>query len=472
MTPRQLLQAEALDILNRRRLESARLSTTGAVIWRDPKVRPVKWQLELGEVCDSLVLSLQQRTGARLLLSAPPRHGKTEYVGRGMPIHAMLSSKQPVNVLYATASGDRAKEVSWRVKSAIERVFEQTRNRRFAPGRAWSTTEWETEYGHSWKGIGWGAATGGIGCNMLIMDDLIGTSESYRSVSERESIQRVVAEDLLSRLMDGGVAVHMETRRGTLDTTQWLSENFGKIWRSVVWKCFDEDRGYLWPENYGESWRESMPHLTESSPIWRSVYQQEPVEEGGVFIPMEWLIGHYIETPDICAQKADRVVIGCDLAATGKTKSDPACFVVMAVRGAFRDILHVVNRRCDYVEQKQILKDLCQRWKPATVVVERAAGGDAMIAELQREVRGLRGESAVGDKITRLTPHLGRFAALQVRTPKHEPWVAQWREELSAFTGTAGRLDNQVDATVWALVAAETKHQVDARAVARAMGLA
>jgi len=215
-----------------------------------------------------------------------------------------------------------------------------------------------------------------------------------------------------------------------------------------------------------------MPHLTESSPIWRSVYQQEPIEEGGTLLPMEWLINCYIEEPDVAAKKCERVVIGGDLAATGKTKSDPACFVVMGVRGAFRDVLHVVNRRCDYVEQKQILKDLCQQWRPSSVVIERAAGGDAMISDLQREIRGLRGEPAVGDKITRLTPHLGRFAALQVRVPKNQPWVTPWREELSAFTGTPGRLDNQLDATVWALVAAETKPQVDARAVARAMGLA
>lgn len=471
MTARALLREEAQKILDYRRLDAAMKSTTGAVVWRDPKMRPIAWQLELGDVCDNLVMSLRQRTGSRLLLSAPPRHGKTEYIGRGMPVFAMLSSKEPVNVFYVTSSRDRAVEVSWNARRSIEKIYEQTRDRRYAPGKNWTTTSWTTEGGHSWEGMGWSATTGGIGCNMLIMDDLIGSSEIYRSASARASIQRVLREDLMSRIMNGGVAVHMETRRGTLDTTAWLAENYGSVWNSVVWKCYEEGRGYLWPENYGETWRKTMPHLTDDSPIWRSLYQQEPVEEGGTLLPMDWLLPYYVETPEICAQKADRVVIGADLAATGKTKSDPACFVVMAVRGAYRDILHVINRRCDYVEQRQILRDLCKTWRPNAIVVERAAGGDAMISELQREVAGLRGESAVGDKVSRLMPHLGRFAALQVRTPKNAQWVGSWREELSSFTGTPGRLDNQLDATVWALVAAETPQQINAWKVAKAMGL-
>lgn len=463
MNARVLLKEEAKKILANRRIQRAHESTTGAVIWRDPLVKPVAWQLELGEVCDQFIQAVHNREGPRLNLSAPPRHGKTEYVGRAMPIHAMLSSNRPITFYYVTASDERAEEVSRRVKSAVERIYEQTGDFRFQPGEKWSTTDWETAYGFAWKATGWSANTGGIGAQILIMDDLTGTSETYRSPSKRERIKHVIKEDLMPRVMDGGGVIHMETRRGTLDTTQWLLDNYGSVWKSVVWKCYDEERGYLWPENYGDAWRRTMPHLSDNSTIWRSLYQQEPVEEGGVLIPMDWLTNTYLETPLVARSLAERVVIGVDLAATGKTKSDPACFVVVAVRGAYRDILHVVNRQCDYVEQKQILKDLCTTWKPNAVVVERAAGGDAMIAELQREIRGLRGESAVGDKVIRLNPHLGRFAAGQVRTPKaQEQWVGPWREELSAFTGTAGRMDNQVDATVWALVASDTKPKIDA----------
>ena len=477
MTP-ALSPAHIEEVRRQARLELAAISTTDAARWRDPQIRPLPWQSELGAVCDDLVDSAIAGHGARATLAAPPRHGKSELVGRGMPVRAYLAAlkaARPFGILYATSTDDRAKEVSGRVRSAVERLHRETGDDRLAPGRIWTTTEWETEGGLAWVGCGWSGATGGIGANLLVMDDMIGTSQVYRSPSKRQAIRRVVQEDLLSRLMDGGAAVQMETRRGVHDTTAWLGEEYGDVWRPHVWRCHDPTRGdgesaYLWPGVYGERWRSTMPHLSDSSPIWRSLYQQEPIPEGGTLIEHDWLTETYPETPQAARVRADRVVIGCDLTATGKTTGDPAAFVVMAIRGAYCDILHVVERRCGYVEQRAILRDLCETWRPDVVIVERAAGGDAMVDELAREIPGLRGESATRDKVTRLTPHLGRFAARQVRTPAGGArWVGPWREELTAFSGTPGELDNQVDATVWALHGAETGARVDVGAARNAL---
>jgi phage terminase large subunit-like protein len=89
-------------------------------------------------------------------------------------------------------------------------------------------------------------------------------------------------------------------------------------------------------------------------------------------------------------------------------------------------------------------------------VVERAAGGAGLVAELEASVTGLRGENPGGqDKVARLSPWLPMMAARQLRLPViTAPWQRGYVEELVAFTGTPGELDNRVDATVWALVAA------------------
>lgn len=440
-----------------RRLARAVRSTCAAVTWRDPSVVPMPWQRDLGAVCDRVARSALTGSWSRVTLAAPPRHGKTEHVGVGLPIRCYLGALaigRPFTVLYATAAEGRAAECAGKVRSAIERIYRLTGDPALAPGDIWTRTQWVTRGGLRWTAVGWTGATGGIDADLLVMDDLIGSSQAYRSPATREQIRRVVQEDLLSRRATA--AVQMETRRGVEDTTAWLDREYGEVWTPYVWQCYDPDRGYLWPERYGEEWRASMPHLTDTSPIWRSLYQQEPVPEGGTLIPMEWTTATYPEPPEIAARVADRVVIGVDLAATGKTTSDHAAFVVVGIRGAYRDILHVVRRRCGYVEQRQILRDLCATWRPSAVVVELAAGGDAMVDELASEVRGLRGERASADKVTRLTPHLGRFAALQVRTPAQpQSWLGSWREEVTAFSGTPGEPDDQVDATVWALVAAE-----------------
>lgn len=459
MTLPALSPDQRAALVSAARLELARQSTTGAVRWRDPTMAPLPWQVVLGRVCDRLADSARDGTGLRVTLSAPPRHGKTTFTGQGLPIRCYLDAAargRPFAVLYVTSTSERAEEVSSRVRAAIERVHGDTRAESMAPGETWTRTRWATKGGLSWVGMGWSGATGGIGANLLILDDVIGTSQAYRSGSTRAQIRRVIEEDLLSRLVDGGAALQMETRRGVDDTTAWLLREWPAVWEEHVWRCRDERGRYLWPEVYGEAWRATMPHLTDSSPVWRSLYQQEPVPEGGTLIPMEWATATYPETPEQARQKADYVAIGCDLTNTKKRTSDPAAFVVVARRGAYRDLLHVVVRQCGYVEQRQILRDLCRTWRPHAVVVERAAGGDQMVDELRGEIAGVRGEPAVGDKVTRLLPHLGRFAAGQVRTPAlGASWVGPWREEVTGFSGTDGEADNQVDATVWALVGAD-----------------
>jgi predicted phage terminase large subunit-like protein len=489
-----LNREEQSQLRNAARLKLARLTTVDAARWRDPTVIALAWQHELGGVCDRLVDSALLGTGLRVTISAPPRHGKSEFTGRAMPVRAYLAAAAKgvkFSILYVTSSSERAEEVSDRVRAAIERIYEETKDEKFAPGPIWKRTSWETKGGLAWTAFGWEARTGGVGANLVIMDDMIGSSQVYRSASKRAQLRRVVQEDILSRLVNGGAALQMETRRGIDDTTAWLLREWPGTWEEHVWKCYDPKRieaaskartaraqasnrppdevaqasqpregdAYLWAANYGPAWRKTMPHLTDSSAVWRALYQQEPVPEGGTILQMDWVgdKATYLEPPAAARVRSEFTVIFADLTNTAKSTSDPAAFVVMARRGAYRDVLEVVERRCGYVEQKQILRDLVKTWKPDVVRVERAAGGDQMVADLQAEIAGLDGVFPVGDKVARLLPHLGRFAALQVRTPAvgGERWVGKWREELTAFSGTPGEMDNQVDATSGALTACD-----------------
>ncbi len=457
----------------------AQRSTLGAARWGDARFKPVAWQYELAAMCDGIVNATLRHAGVNVALSAPPRHGKSLLVGRSMGTNAILQSDEPMQVLYATSSTNRAVEIAQRVRANIERIYQITQDEQYAPGRIWGQTEWETAGGHAWASVGVTSSTGGIGCRLLILDDLIGTHAFYRSAARRKLIRRLVSEDLLSRVMRRGSVVHMETRRGVLDTTAWLMENFGSAWSQRVWACHDPARGegdaaYLWPEQYGVAWRRTRPDLTDASAVWRSLYQQEPVSEGGTVIDATWLDATYPESPEACAANADRIVAGVDLSRTKRTRSDHSAIVVIACRGAYRDIVHVTRKKMSYPEARRVLVEICAEWKPSDVVIELASGGQAMVDELAPVVPGIRGANASTDKVSRLTPHLGKFAAGQVRTPRQvQPWSRSWRAEHEAFTGVDGEEDDQVDATVWALVAADSSGSstFDAAAVLRSLEL-
>lgn len=435
--------------------------------------REVSWQRELAAVCDRWVDAVMAQDGINVDLSAPPRHGKSQIVGRSTPVRLLLEANarnEPMALIYVTSTGDRAAEVSWSVRSAVERLHGEylaagapKAAAKWAPSRTWGTTEWVTEGGHSWLSAGWSQKIAGTGARALILDDLTGSAEAYRSAADRAKLKVAIEADILSRKAKGAGVIHMETRRGVDDTTALIRREWSSAWESHVWPCWTPDRGYLWPEDYGDRWRAGMPHLTDSAPVWRSEYQQEPVAAGGTLIAAEWLDATYSEAPGVARALSGRVVLGVDLAATGRTTSDHCAFVVLGCRGAYRDVLHVERARLDYPAQRQRLLELVAEWKPSATVVELAAGGHAIVAELQAVVPGLRGESPKGDKVTRLTPHLPTVQARQLRLPvRAEPWVRAYREELTAFSGTPGEPDDQVDATVWALVASEGSRQPSA----------
>jgi predicted phage terminase large subunit-like protein len=443
-------------------IEIAGRSVLDAAIWRMPTYQVVEFHRELAVLCDRVVDSAFEGTSLQVAPSAPPRHGKTELLAIATITRCAIRAWQegrPFAVLYVTAKDTLARRITRTIRAVLTRLHDETGDDWFAPDPdgEWTAESLETRGGFVMRGIGRGGATGGIGANLILLDDLIGSKAAYRSPAERAAIIGALEEDFLSRGMDGASAIHMETRRGTEDTTAWLQRERGDQWEFHVWPCWTPERGYLWARRMDDKRRAKLG-LTDSSTTWLSLYQQKPVAEGGTKIAKDWLDATYSEPPQVAASLADHVVIGVDLAATGKTTSDHCAFVVIAIRGAYRDVLHVQREQIEYPRQRERLIELVAEWRPRAVVVERAAGGAGLVAELEASVSGLRGENPGGqDKVARLSPWLPMMAARQLRLPaRPEPWVRAYREELTAFSGTPGEPDDQVDATVWALVASQS----------------
>ena len=451
---------------NLARQERARRSTYEAARWRDVRTRPTRLALELSALCDRVL----DTPGAHVLASAPPRHGKTEAIGRAMPLSGALRAQaadKEWRVLYVTSTDTRARDVCRDARRDAERIHAETGDPWWAPSDVWSATQWATKGGYSWVALGREAASGGVGADLLVLDDLIGSAATYRSAATMAAIRRAVQEDHLSRLLDGGRVVHLETRRGVEDTTAWLAEEYG--WEHHVWRCLDPERGYLWPEVYGEAWRATMPHLTDASPVWRALYQQEPIPEGGTLIAPEWLDAEYSELPTLAARLAERRIMGVDLAATGR--GDPAAIVVLGCRGAYRDVLWAGLQRVPYPEQRRWLVEAAKEWDVHGVHVERAAGGDAMVADLASVVAGIQGHPPTGSKAVRAAPYLPLMAARQLRLPAAvQPWMRGYREAMVSVTGMGDEDDHYLDATVWALVGAQADRRPTHRQWAQALG--
>jgi predicted phage terminase large subunit-like protein len=455
------IAAQAVESERARRcIEKSTLHTA----WlRSPtRYQPTAFARSISGVCDQIVSDVIHRRSTWWALEAPPRHGKTEHVGRVLPARVMALVPS-ASVLYATSTDDRADEASMSARAMVSTLTGAYPH--LTPGEVWTRTNWLTEGGGRFVAVGAGVATGGIGSRLTVVDDVTGSAERQRSKAWKSGNRRWMLEDVLTR-SEGGPVVVMETRRGIDDLSGWMETEFPGKLRRVTWRCRavageDDPLGrepgaFLWPERYGESWHADQPHLRPGTPIWESLYQQRPTREGGSVILDVWLSHRYAGSPVEAARTCRDIVICVDPAAKTANHNDPTGIVIMGQRprGGGHDvlILHVEAERRESPVTEQRIADLAAEWTAATrqrvtVLVEDTSVGQAWIPTLR--ARGLTvigvGVSGKGDKVARMHPHLSRWAAGEVQLPEGQRWVASYTGELGSVPDAEH--DDQWDAT-------------------------
>lgn len=460
------LQQLAREELARERARRAvELGTVQLLAYRSPQYQPARWHWQIGRECDRLIAGVLAGRGPWEAWGAPPRHGKSEHAGRGMPARLMALAPG-ASVLYATSTGPRAVEVSMAVRRLVEELARSGAFPHLAPhpDGPWTQTEWRTIGGNTWVGVGSGAATGGIGADAIILDDVTGSEERQRSSAWKAGARSWLQGDVLTRGKAGFALLAMETRRGLDDIQGWLKAEYPGRLVTRTWTCRAEEGdpwgrapgAYLWPERtatgwggYDAAWHASRPDL-QGGRIWETQYQQRPVVEGGEVIRTEWTAHRYDGDPVAVRSGCSRVMLFCDPSSTSKDRSDPTAIQVWGLRGRHRLLLHAEVLRPDDLTRR--LADLQAAWRAEGIALEATSIGPEIARALQRG--GLRGVltlpvSGRGDKVARMTPHLPSWAAGDVLLPQSAPWVARYVGEVTTVPSSPH--DDEWDCTSLAL---------------------
>jgi hypothetical protein len=428
--------------------------------------RPGRLHLELGAVCDSFTAACIQQRGPWCNLSAPVRHGKTEHVARGMPVRAM--ALQPgFSVLYGTSTDERVEEVSHAVRTEIEILHQEFGIEHLAPGRKWSVREWETVGGNTWNAVGVGKSTGGIGANMVILDDTTGSASRARSAAFRRDQRRWLEEDMLSRLMNGGGMMNMETRRGVYDLHAYLEEKYGRHIKTYNWPLIcDEihlntdpkrewrsEGEYLWPADgedirYGAEWHAQHPEV--SGLLLSQLYQGRPLPEGGGMYAPAVFDHRYALPPRALAAVCSDRWLAIDPAATEGGGDNS----VISVFGRWGDgkmpKLHQARGQWSYTTLEQRTRDLMSSWSASVAVVEGTSNGRALRDRLVMLGIPCIMVGAAGSKYVKARPTFPAREQGLVPLPQveHAPWVAEYQERMEVLTGQGDEVDDESDADV------------------------
>jgi predicted phage terminase large subunit-like protein len=118
----------------------------------------------------------------------------------------------------------------------------------------------------------------------------------------------------------------------------------------------------------------------------------------------------------------------------------------LGVAGKNLYLIDVLRRRMEYPELKCAVREQCERFDPAIVLIEDKASGTRLIQELIADgLHAVTRYRPQSDKVMRMHAQTAMIANGFVHLPERAPWLAQYLHELTAFPN--GKHDDQVDST-------------------------
>ncbi len=383
----------------------------------------------LADYMDALVAA--DSSPQRLVISTPPRHGKSETTLHN--IVRVLSNKPTARIAYATyaqAFSRRQSTHAMRIakRTGIEFVEE-------------SQDFWRTKDDGFvlWTSIG-GPFTG-LGVDLLIIDDPVKDRVEAESAVYRNRAWDWFTSVAFTRLEPGASAFVIQTRWHPDDLAGRL---IGEGWNRINLAAVDEDGTPLWANRYGVAALEEI-RRTVGEYDWSALYMGQPRSRGDSVFGEP---AYYDELP----KSGYRVSIGADFAYTAKNYSDFSCAVVLYHANGVSYVADVVRQRVAAPRFKQSLIRLRNdhRGRITAFVGGTEVGVVDFLKQSDRDgvadALGITAIPAKGDKFSRAQPVAAAWNAGSVLLPKKADWLDPFVSELTSFTGVKDPHDDQVDA--------------------------
>ena len=224
-----------------------------------------------------------------MIVSAPPRHGKSrtagcfeEWVYGQNPAEKIItgSYNETLSTAFSKQVRDTISEVKAdTMKAVYSDIFPLAIKRGDGAMNLWSLKDQHSSYLATSPT---GTATG-FGASLIVIDDLIKSAEEALNENTLEKHWRWFTDTMLSRLEEGGKILIIMTRWASGDLAGRAKEHFEELgWpvKELVLKAVQDDGSMLCPEILSfESYRVKAAAMSEE--IASANYQQVPIDLKG-----------------------------------------------------------------------------------------------------------------------------------------------------------------------------------------------
>ncbi len=420
-----------------------------------PRYRPGRFHRELS----SILTRFARGEVTRLIVTAPPRAGKSRLVSCQLP--AFLFGLHPgASIIAASHTHALAATVSREVKRIMyspeyQRIFPDVKLVERGGDGTNTADEWNIEatrntggIGGTYKAAGVRAALSGRGMHFGIVDDPFRNREEAESQTIRDKVWEWWGSDFFTRAEGVAGVVVMHTRFHEDDLVGRLLHEGG--WEIINFPAIEQDGASFWPEKFPlETLDDIRRRIGPKN--WASLYMQEPSPSDGSVFQREWFQyyqwnGNQVVTPD--GRQHDPHLwhrfATMDVAVTADTTGD---WTVLAIwmrspdQKLFLD--HLIRVRCASPDLFPLIESARSKYGCTVVYMESNGVGLPLFQMAEAKKLPVREVNQHRDKVARAEATTPWFARGDILFPKDAPWLPRLEHELLAFP--LGTWDDQVD---------------------------
>jgi predicted phage terminase large subunit-like protein len=417
------------------------------------------WQYEIALEFDCFYLSLINGERPKLVLMAPPQHGKTQLA---KDFIAWLAGRRPdLKTIFTTYSD----ELGAAVNTDLQRImtsepylatFGHRLASRDASSSRWLRNNRLLEYVNtrgSFRNTTVQGQITGKGLDIGIVDDPIKGRAEASSKAIRDKTWNWFTDDFFPRFSDSAGLLIIMTRWHVDDPVGRFLEHFpgAKVLRYPA--IAEQDETYRLKGEALFPAHKSMAFLMERKAVmtqaaWESEYQQNPIVMGGGIFPI-----HKLEIVAPPAPKHTlRSVRYWDKAGTSDSGSYTAGVFLHLMRDQTFIVGDVRRGRWSALDRERIIKQTadadCASYGSGVVIWVEQEPGSGGKESAEATVRMLAGHQVHADKVTgnkevRAQPYAAQVQAGNVALARGA-WNREFLDEHEAFP--AGKYKDQVDA--------------------------